>query len=727
MFFSFAILIVAATVQAAPVNSDWVGGATGNWNDAANWSSPAFPNNGADNYSVTIDNTVTNVSVNLNVSATIDNLNVTSGDTLNFNNVFDLTIDGGNVINNGTVNMNGVTSNSDFNFFNGANIAGNGELVLLDNTLNRILSDSGVITHGAGHTIRGSGTVLGNTGGMINDGIIRATGSVSLTLDPDANGFVNNGLLRGEGSGGLVLAPGSFTNTSGTIEALTGSRVDLGTNVSLIGGTLQSSGTGVIRVRGSGSNLQLTDITVNATTLQDNGFDAVLNGTFKNNGVWTMNGTTTDTDLLFQGGMTLDGTGEIVVVDDTVNRITTDGSTLVHGANHTITGPIKLLNNTGGMINNGTIIANGTIATIIDPGAAANFTNQGTLRAVGTGGLSFAAGDFINTGHTIEVEDNSILDLNQGVILTGGTLQTSGSGIVDIQGSGTNLRLTDVTFNSTTRQNNGFDVVLNGAFVNNGVWSLNGLTTNTDMLFENGMTVDGVGEIIMSDDNVSRIETNATVLTHGVGHTIRGAGQLLNNTGGMVNNGTIIADGVFALNIDPSAASSFVNQGVLQATGTGGLNFGAGEFVNTGNTIEIADASRLNLNQNVTVTGGTIQTTGSGVVNVLGSGTNMRLSNVTMNATTVQNNGFDVVFDDTFNNNGTWNLNGITANTDMRFEGGMTLDGTGEIVMTDDNVSRIVTDGSVMTHGAGHTIRGSGLIGMALMRSTRRRPCIVSS
>jgi hypothetical protein len=103
-------------------------------------------------------------------------------------------------------------------------------------------------------------------------------------------------------------------------------------------------------------------------------------------------------------------------------------------------------------------------------------------------------------------------------------------------------------------------------------------------------------------------------LTNGANHTIRGAGQLLVNFGGMINNGTIIADaGLTALDIDPSAAG-FDNRGTLRAASAPGINLNAtGDvFTNTIGLVDVMMGSRLD------VTGGNYrQTDGQTIVNGL--------------------------------------------------------------------------------------------------------------
>ncbi|MBZ0109577.1 MAG: PEP-CTERM sorting domain-containing protein [Candidatus Scalindua rubra] len=723
------MLALQGTSMAVQLPATWTGG-TSNWNNTGNWDTGVVPNNGVNTYNVLIDNGAggTNSSVTLDINATIDNLIVDSGDSLNFNNSRDLTIASGSVINNGTINTNGTNSSTDLTIQNGGSLGGTGSVVMGNATpaANRILTGGTTMTHEATHTIRGAGQLLADGGGMINDGTIIADQSNAMEIDPDnALAFTNNGTMQATGTGGFLFNGGTFTNTGQTIDIQTSSKLNLGDTALLDGGTLKTTGTGVVNILGSGpATTTLNNVTLDAgsTASQGNTTDSIITGGLTNNGTWELNGTNSNTDLTFNGGIALNGTGSVVMNNaaPSANRILTDGSTMTHGVNHTIRGAGRLLDNGGGMINDGTIIADQANAMEIDPDNALAFTNNGTMQATGTGGFLFNGGTFTNTGQTIDIQTGSKLNLGDTALLDGGTLKTTGTGVVNILGSGSaTTTLNNVTLDagSTASQGNTTDSIITGGLTNNGTWELNGTNSNTDLTFNGGIALNGTGSVVMNNaaPSVNRILTDGSTMTHGANHTIRGAGRLLDDSGGMINNGTIIADQANAMEIDPDDTLAFTNNGTMQATGTGGFLFNGGTFTNTGQTIDIQTGSKLNLGDTALLDGGTLKTTGTGVVNILGSGpATTTLNNVTLDvgSTANQGNTTDSIITGGLTNNGTWELNGTNSPTDLTFHGGIALNGTGSVVMNNaaPSVNRILTDGSTMTHGANHTIEGAGQI-----------------
>ena len=605
--------------------------------------------------------------------------------------------------NNGTWNMNSTGSFTDLTFAGGITLGGSGEVVMGNQDNNRIFTNNTTLTQGVNHTIQGAGQLLADTGGMVNLGAIIADQATALTIDPNGLGFTNEGTMQATGAGGFVFNAGTFTNTGQTIEVLTGSKLDLNGGVTVVGGTLSTTETGVINVKGSATNLELNNVTIASTVNQGDGFDAEINGGLTNNGTWNMNSTGSMTDLTFAGDITLGGSGGVVMSNQNNNRILTNNMTLTQAANHTIRGAGQLLVNTGGMVNQGTIIADQATAITIDPNGL-GFTNQGTMQATGAGGFVFNPGTFTNTGQTIEVLTGSKLDLNGGATVVGGTLSTTGTGVINVKGSSTDLELNNVTIASTVNQANGFDAEINGGLTNNGTWNMNSTGSMTDLTFAGGITLGGNGEVVMSDQSNNRFLTNNTTLTQAANHTIKGAGQLLVNTGGMVNQGTIIADQATAITIDPNGLG-FTNQGTMQATGAGGFVFNLGTFTNTGQTIEVLNGSKLDLNGGATVVGGTLSTTGTGVINVKGSATNLELNDVTIASTVNQGDGFDAEINGGLTNNGTWNMDSTGSMTDLTFAGGITLGGNGEVLMSKN---RFLTNNTTLTQAANHTIKGAG-------------------
>jgi hypothetical protein len=113
---------------------------------------------------------------------------------------------------------------------------------------------------------------------------------------------------------------------------------------------------------------------------------------------------------------------------------------------------------------------------------------------------------------------------------------------------------------------------LSGEIHNTGTIELNSGGNETDLqLIEHGITLDGHGQIVLSDNSENEITgTVSDVTLDNVDNTISGAGHLGNGQMTLVNEGAIIATGTNALDID-TGTNVVVNTGTLEATGTGGL------------------------------------------------------------------------------------------------------------------------------------------------------------
>jgi len=110
---------------------------------------------------------------------------------------------------------------------------------------------------------------------------------------------------------------------------------------------------------------------------------------------------------------------------------------------------------------------------------------------------------------------------------------------------------------------------------------------------------------------------SAPAATHAAGHTIRGAGTLLSNNGGMVNHGTIIADGGYDLAIDPGTGG-FTSDGLIEVVAGSTLDF-TGTLTQTGGaTVVNGD---LTVSALLDLQGGTIGGTGTvtGQANLAGT------------------------------------------------------------------------------------------------------------
>jgi VCBS repeat-containing protein len=120
--------------------------------------------------------------------------------------------------------------------------------------------------------------------------------------------------------------------------------------------------------------------------------------------------------------------------------------------------------------------------------------------------------------------------------------------------------------------NDGALLPLSGIITNSGTIALDSTGNEAHLgLLQNGITLQGGGQIILSDNDENLISgTIPSVTLTNVDNTIAGAGQLGMEQMTLINNGTITAIGTQALVID-TGPSVVTNAGTLGATGSGGL------------------------------------------------------------------------------------------------------------------------------------------------------------
>ncbi|MFZ1885892.1 MAG: VCBS domain-containing protein, partial [Rhodoplanes sp.] len=113
---------------------------------------------------------------------------------------------------------------------------------------------------------------------------------------------------------------------------------------------------------------------------------------------------------------------------------------------------------------------------------------------------------------------------------------------------------------------------LSGAIDNTGTIALDSAGHATTLeLIQHGITLQGGGQLILSDSDANLISSAAPGVTFtNADNTISGAGQLGDWQMTLVNNGTIAATGAHALIID-TGSNVVINTGTLDSTGSGGL------------------------------------------------------------------------------------------------------------------------------------------------------------
>jgi probable HAF family extracellular repeat protein/uncharacterized repeat protein (TIGR03803 family) len=326
-------------------------------------------------------------------------------------------------------------------------------------------STSGAITAAAGSTIDlDNATVIGGNvtvaaaGDDLPAGVIDATAGQSFVIGAS---ITNDGTIEATGPGGgdspvsqdlivaavtapagtLVLEDATIANSNGTISASgTGASLMLeGTSVT--GGTLETSGGGLIEVENGTTTL--TDVTISTGSVIDvvGGGTLTLDtgNTITNHGLLeaTYSGTldvqdgTIDNMGTGADGIVVDGTSTLLV-DTATLQLTGGGDvSLASGSQIIENADSPLLTGTGAILvldnNNNTISGAGTIGSGDGHLALTNETH-GVIDATG-GTLSLDTGNTVITNAgTLEASAGSTLEIINGTVANTGTIELNGSG-----------------------------------------------------------------------------------------------------------------------------------------------------------------------------------------------------------------------------------------------------------------------------------------------------------
>lgn len=298
----------------------------------------------------------------------------------------------------------------------------------------------------------------------------------------------------------------------------------------------------------------------------------------------------------FAGDVSVGGGGSIELVDAARSQIigAVAGAHLTNLQN-TIHGRGNIGANSLGLTNGGIIDADVPFQDLIIAPDSSGIINTGTLRASAGGRLRVLNAVVQNTGGLIQALDGSRIDLD-GSSIIGGALASRGNGLIRtmyVPASWQDLA------NQSTFELGPTKLTIQGTITNDGsINAVAGDTINPPAFSEivlppgaGDVTIQGSGSIDMRWCEIdSGTGAPAGRLIHGPNHTISGEGPIGLNTVGLVNHGTIIADRESAIVIDPPAGSVVENDGMLRASGPGGLVLSGGTFKNDG-TLEVLDGS----------------------------------------------------------------------------------------------------------------------------------------
>jgi hypothetical protein len=593
-----AVLLVLVTPREAlaQTTSTWSGG-TGNWapcpqdQGTALWdtcSADYYPGKGDNSDTAIVQGGP--VTIGSGEGITIANLSIAAGDSVIVTPGY-LDFTGSSIVNNGSLVIG----------------AGNG--VFIQAPANITLSGSGSVTitdpntrlwggNGTGATLNNLETIQGQGGLGVGGLTINNSGTISAnvsggTLAVQPVAMNNAGTIQAASGGTLDLIGAiTFNNSGGTIQALDKSTVLLQTNIS--GGTITTSGSGSFTLAPPGAGAGLITLTNAGTFNVPAGASLNWTGTITNTGVFQLPGT-----ISTNGTVTLKGSGSAVMSGggfDGVNANPLVNQQLIHGYGTIYEVPLT---------NQATIQADNTSSALYIDGSTT--TNTGTLQASGGGTLQLET-VVNNSGGTILAQNGSTViitnDFNGSI--NGGTLTTSGSGVIQSQNGLLDGTVNIPTNAGTLSASGGFDLFLQGTINNTGTITLN---DNSCFVLNAATTLTGSGSVVMGP--------NACVTGSGIPFTnestIEGAGSIGDsNPMPITNTGTIIANQSSPLIIQPNS-TGFTNTGTLISNAGSTLNV-HGTLTNlvkgtlTGGTYNAAgiidlQASIVTNNSNLTLNG----------------------------------------------------------------------------------------------------------------------------
>ncbi|OKO71616.1 Ig-like domain-containing protein, partial [Bradyrhizobium sp. NAS96.2] len=259
-----------------------------------------------------------------------------------------------------------------------------------------------------------------------------------------------------------------------------------------------------------------------------------------------------------------------------------------------------------------------------------------------------------------DVQTHTADDANGNAVITladGQTITLDGVHAADLTAANFEFDVTPTTENPGAMTiGDGAMLPLSGIIHNTGTIELQASGDDTLLqLIQTGITLNGGGQVVLSDDDHNVIAGTASNVTlDNVDNVISGAGQIGQGSLTLSNEGIIDATGTHALVID-TGANVIANAGTLEATGTGGLVLASA----------VANSGLIWANGgSVTAEG---EVTGNGNALISGAGTiefqAASAAGVTFDTTAAGH----LILDDAFHFSGT--VGGVDGNDDIDIKG----------------------------------------------------------
>jgi hypothetical protein len=716
LFAAFALNLFFLSVVHA-VEATWSNASgSGLYGDAANWDIQQVPDNDeSQSFEVVVGPPG---PLFFNADRTIDSLAIQPSSHFYLLSNTALRIQDGLLNNDGTIVVNSTPTSSltRIQFLAPATISGTGEIFLngtiqeFNSAVLRMANLDHAITHDSGHSIRGSGYIEGS---IINHGLIESTTSPNgstLTLLPSQSvSSVNNHIIRATIGSTLQIAGPLTQNTEGRliadsgVVALVGATIEGGTLESTQGGYFQQGQ--LVGTTPPGPAL-LNGVTNNAEIriAGDESLEIGALGIINNGRIIVHNGIAGDNSrMAFMESSVLGGDG-MVVLDDSIRAILSSPSseTITQAASHTIRGAGIIA---APLVNQGVVEASpqggDRLSLVYD------VTNEGVLRAVAGARLILPEATITQTTGRI-VADGGIVELNTSTIIEGGLLETSGNGAFEQAGV---VELRDVTNNGKYKFMGGtLNIAGSSGLTNNGALMVGDHGYGFVRLATSSV-LGGSGAMILNNPGSRLITSPGATLTNSSTHTIRGIGSI---DGDLINEGLVEAVPIPNTRDDSGSlltvsSETITNNGLIVARENATLRFDSVSFgtsitQNSADGRIVADNGVVEFRESTNIIGGRLETIGTGVIR--------QHDFVTVDGVRnegnyhVAANSLSVARESTFTNNGALTLDGDTSS--VGFNEGSALDGSGKLILNDSDRPVFFLGGT--THGAMHTIRGTGRV-----------------
>lgn len=601
------------------------------------------------NVNITLDQLVINLGGTINILAG-DSLNITHSSSADFSS-FGTVTGAGNIY----LGANSVSS------IGAGTITGSGNINISPtaylaftsvSTMNRSISNNGIISWSVGGNITGTGTIDNN--GVFKDS---TTANYSFAINVNNNNTFNKYIAASTNS-----FLGGFTN-KGSVNIIAG-----GISLAAVSGTYTHTGTFAVS---SGATLQIgnlnsvlhniqSSITGSGNVIFSAKVKLAISSTYNISGTSTFSSDTTT----FNTGMTLTNLGNININGGTLNL--TPGIVVgSYGANFTISAGIAMLNtgNTTFTFANfnstgGTVQGSDTVKV-----ASVFNTTNGTYS--GSGGMTLLAGCLSTWNYSV-INMNRNLINNGTITCLGGNLNGTGiitnNNIFNFQATNSTNFIAPCINNGTfTKSASNITVQISGAFTNNGALNVNSglltlqvisgtfthlgtFTVASGATLEFGSTNTAVHNIQSSISGAGIVIFAAPVKfaassTYNVSGTSNFAGDTVSFSAGMnlTNLGSISGTGGI-VNFNPGLVVGSYNP-IVNLTG-GTLNFNTGTSSYTFTTLtssgSITGADTIKISGTFNCSGGSY--TGAGpIVMQAGCNTNITIANLNIDKNFINN------------------------------------------------------------------------------------------